>query len=219
MPDYSVTDLAWGRVPVSEIRRNSINRINLPIWLFGMSLYGSSFRSPPFTIERLYDSIEHIYTKYGKKPSALFLDYIQRIPVPNEKERYMQVTSATHMVRKLSVEAKTPIFLGVQANQRIDDRGSPIPSMRDAECSAAITQDADTVVGLWRPIRSHAKDEHPFIKVGDNYYHNNDKLMVLKLLKQRWESGTGIFAANMDMATLAISDAVATTAKMGSSMF
>lgn len=207
MPGYTVTDLAWGRVPVSEIRKNSIKRVNLPIWLFGMSLYGSSFRSKPFTIETLYDSIEHIYKKYGKKPSALFLDYIQRIPVPNERERYMQVTAATHMVRKLSVEAKTPIFLGVQANQRIDDRGSPIPTMRDAEWSAAITQDADTVVGLWRPIRTHDITEHEYIKVGDSYYRNSVELMVIKLLKQRWESGTGVFAANMDMSTLGISDA------------
>jgi replicative DNA helicase len=221
MPGYSVTDLAWGRVPVDEIKRNSIKRVNLPIWLFGMSLYGSSFRSPPFTIERLYDAIEHIYDKYGKKPSALFLDYIQRIPVPNERERYMQVTAATHMVRKLSVEAKTPIFLGVQANQRIDDRSSPIPSMRDAEWSAAITQDADTVVGLWRPIRTHDQTEHAHIKVGDEYYDNTERLMVIKLLKQRWERGTGIFAADMDMATLGISTATPSVRGQGisSNMF
>lgn len=215
MPGYSVTDLAWGRVPVEEIRKNSIKRVNLPIWLFGSSLYGSSFRQPPFTIEKLYDSIEFIYKKYGKRPSALFLDYIQRIPVPNEKERYMQVTSATHMVRRLSVEAKTPIFLGVQANQRIDDRGSPIPSMRDAEWSAAITQDADTVVGLWRPIRTHDPHEHEHIKIDNKYYTNNEKLMVIKLLKQRWESGTGTFAADMDMSTLRIRDAVPTILGQG----
>jgi replicative DNA helicase len=210
MPGYSVTDLAWGRVPVPEIRKNSIKRVNLPIWLFGMSLYNSSFRSPVFTVERLYDSIEHIHKKYKKKPSALFLDYIQRIPVPNEKERYMQVTSATHLVRTLSVEAKTPIFLGVQANQRVDDKGTPYPSMRDAEWSAAITQDADTVVSLWRPIRTHSKHDHEYIKIDGKYYKNSDQLMIIKLLKQRWESGTGTFAANMDMSTLTISNATAT---------
>jgi hypothetical protein len=79
--------------------------------------------------------------------------------------------------------------------------------MRDAEWSAAITQDADTVVGLWRPIRTHDITEHEYIKVGDSYYRNSVELMVIKLLKQRWESGTGVFAANMDMSTLGISDA------------
>ena len=215
MPGYSVTDLAWGRVPVPEIRKNSIKRVNLPVWLFGMSLYNSTFRSPPFTVERLYDSIEHIQKKYGKKPSALFLDYIQRIPVPNERERYMQVTSATHLVRTLSVEAKTPIILGVQANQRVDDKGSPYPSMRDAEWSAAITQDADTVVSLWRPVRTHNKAENEYIKIDGRYYRNDDKLMVMKLLKQRWESGTGTFVADMDMSTLQISDAVPSVGDLG----
>jgi replicative DNA helicase len=207
MHGFNTTDLAWGRVDIETIRKNSINRANLPVWLFGKSIYESSFKDAPLTIERLYDAIEAIYDKHGLLPSALFIDYIQRINVPSETERYMQVTKAVHLVRQLAAEAKCPIFLGAQANQRVDDKATPIPAMNSIEWSAVIGQDSDTVLALWKPIRNISPWESEYIKVGNHMYRNDNNLLVLKLLKQRWDSGHGIWAADMDMATLEIRDA------------
>jgi replicative DNA helicase len=206
MPGYDVSDLAWGRVPEDSIVENSLTRVDIPVWIFGYSLYQSSFDTPPMTVERVYEAIEGLYRRTGMRPQALFVDYIQRIPVPSEKERYMQVTSAARLIRRLGTEARCPVFLGVQANQRIDDRHSPIPSMRDAEWSAAITQDADTVLGLWRPSRTHLIAEHPYIEVGGKSWRNTEELLIIRLLKQRWESGSGIFGVNFHMPTLTLSE-------------
>lgn len=204
---FTVTDLAWGRADLDEVVKQSIEgRIEIPVWLMGKSLYNAEFGARPMEIEVVYDGLRGIVKRHGKKPALVVVDYIQRIPVPNERERYMQVTKAAHLVRDLSITLQCPVILGVQSNQRVDDRASPIPDMRDAEWSAAITQDADTVISLWRPIRTYPAFEKPTIKIGNKNYTNDSKLLVIKLLKQRWEEGRGIWAVNMDMATLEMSE-------------
>lgn len=204
---FTVTDLAWGRADLNEVVKQSIEgRVQIPVWLMGKSLYNADFGARPMEIEVVYDGLRGIVKRHGKKPALVVIDYIQRIPVPNERERYMQVTKAAHLVRDLSITLQCPVILGVQSNQRVDDRASPIPDMRDAEWSAAITQDADTVISLWRPIRTYPAFEKPTVKIGNKNYTNDSELLVIKLLKQRWEEGRGIWAVNMNMATLAMSE-------------
>lgn len=203
---YSVTDIAWGRVSVEDVIRNTVKRPALPVWLFGESIYHTSFNSPVMTVDKVMDAIHVIYKQWGKLPSLLFFDYLQDIPVPDERDRYNQVSAAMRRVKRLSVQAKCPVIIGVQASARVDDYAQPIPTIRDAEWSNVIGQKTDVQISLWRPVRTHPPREHPVIEVGGVDYTNNDKLLVIKLLKQRFDKGHGVWGVRFDPATIELRD-------------
>lgn len=208
---FNVTDLAWGKVPDEEIIRASISRPGIPIWTIGSSINDTNISSEPMIVESVYQAIIAIYKEYGMTPRAIFCDYIQKIPIKKSADRSEKVARAVAMIRRLTVTLGTPAFVGCQARQVVDDRDRPIPTMRDAEWSATILQDADAAISIWRPSRTFGVDERPTIEVpykSGQYYANNDRLLVVKLLKQRWESGSGEWALSMDMSTLKIDDLV-----------
>lgn len=208
---YNVSDLAWGRVPDDALIEASIKRPELPIWTIGNSITETSIESDPMIVEKVYRAIVAIYKEYGLKPRVILADYIQKIPIERAADKIDKVSRAVAMIRRLSVALSTPVFLGCQARQVVDDRDRPIPTMRDAEWSSTILQDADCAISVWRPIRTFLPSERPTIEVphrSGNHYTNDDNLMVVRLLKQRWESGSGEWAINMDMSTLEISDRV-----------
>lgn len=201
---YNISDVAWGRVPKDTIIADSIKRPELPVWIFGDSLHKSTMDTPPMTIERIYASIRGVKKEFNKTPNIIFFDYIQDIPVPTEKDRYMQVSSAMRLVKRLAIQIKCPIVLGIQAKQEVDDRKEPIPVLRDAEWSAVIGQKLDVSLSLWRPIRTFLPHQRQMINVGGREYVNNESLFVVKLLKQRFEKGYGIWAYDFDPAQMQI---------------
>ena len=203
---YSITEMAWGNVPVEEVIAGSLKRPGLPVWLFGDSIYSTNLNTPPMTIEYVYDAITAIDKEWHMRPSFLFFDYIQDIPVPDERDRYMQVSSAMRKVKRLATQVPCPIALGVQANQRTDDYAEPIPTMRDTEWASVIAQKADTIIALWRPIRTWLPIHKPSITIGGIERKNDDLLFVIKLLKQRFGKGYGIWSVQFDMDKLEISD-------------
>jgi replicative DNA helicase len=204
---YSVTDVAWGRVPVDDVIRNSMIRPRLPVWIFGDSLYKSTLNTPPMTVEMVYHAIKAVWKEWGMTPSVMFFDYIQDIPVPRERDRYMQVSAAMRAVKRLAVQVKCPLVLGIQANQRTDDYATPIPTLRDAEWSAVIGQKLDVVLALWKPIRTWLPNEKSYIEVGSHgEIPNTEDLLVVKLLKQRFEKGYGIWPLSFYPETMALKD-------------
>lgn len=207
MSGYGVTDVAWGRVDMNTVIRDSITRPELPVWIFGESMFKASLDTPPMTVDSVYHAIQAIWKERGMLPSALFIDYIQDIPVPEERERYSQVSSAMRKVKRLAIQAGCPIILGIQANQRTDDYKHPIPTMRDAEWSSVIGQKLDTLLALWKPIRSFLPHDKEFIPVGGTEYPNTENLLVVKLLKQRFEKGYGIWALDFDPDAMILKDA------------
>lgn len=206
--EYGVTDVAWGRVPIDKIIANSLSRPAIPIWIFGESIYHTGFDTPPMTIERVYDGIRAIWKEWRMLPSVMFFDYLQDIPVPDEKDRHTQVTAAMRLISRLAVQAKCPALVGVQANARVDDYAVPIPTMKDTEWSAVIEQKCYTILALWRPIKSlplHV-DANKFVEVGGVTYPNSDELLVIKLLKQRFDKGYGIWGVKFDPNMMTLSD-------------
>lgn len=203
---YNVTDVAWGRVPIGEVIRASARRQQLPVWVFGDSIYGTDVDTPPMTLEYVFEAIQGVRDKWNLWPKLLFFDYIQDIPVPDERDRYNQVSTAMRKVKRLAYQLKTPVILGVQANWRTDDRQNPMPTERDTEWSAVIGQKTDAMLALWRPIKSYHPAEKPYINIANREYANTDNLMVIKLLKQRGDTSTGIWALDFNPATLTLSD-------------
>lgn len=201
---YSSTDLAWGRVDLDIVRSQSIKRGSLPIWMIGYSIADADKVKPQMTIERVYEAIRDMRYKYGYEPALVCLDYLQIIPVAGARERTQQVTEATIQAKHLGMEVGVPIIGGVQASRATDRRNEQIPTMADAQWSSAIEQTADKQVALFRPIK--VMDDGEALEVGGHEMTVDKYLLVIKLLKQRFDEGAGIWPIRFEPETLAISD-------------
>jgi replicative DNA helicase len=207
---YTSTDMAWGRVPLDIIRQRAIKeRPALPVWMMGYSIKDSDKRRPPMTVDMVYQAIRDMYHEFSVRPTLICLDYLQIIPILGEhadKERVAMVTEATIQAKHLAMEVACPIIAGVQASREVDNRHVKIPAMSDAQWSSAIEQTADKQIALWRPIRTEDLDDDPQVKVGGVTYDITENLLVIKLLKQRFDSGTGVWAVNFIPQTLEMCD-------------
>lgn len=201
---YNSTDLAWGRVPLDLVRERTIKRVHLPVWMVGYSIKDADKKKPPMTIEAVYESIRAMRYEYNYEPVMICLDYLQIIPVPGSKERSQQVTEATIQAKHLAMEIGVPIVAGVQASREADRRGIQIPSMADAQWSSAIEQTADKQLALFRP--SKVMENGDPIEVGGHEYKVDEYLLILKLLKQRFDIGYGAWPVHFEPQTLTITD-------------
>lgn len=201
---YNSTDLAWGRVDLKTVKSRAIKRINMPIWMIGYSIKDADKPKPPMTIEQVYEAIRAMRYEYGYEPVLICLDYLQIIPVPGSKERYQQVTEATINAKHLALEVGVPIIAGVQASRKTDGRGDKIPVMADAQHSSAIEQTADKQISLLRPIKFMEPNEQ--FEIDGKNYTVDEYLLVVKLLKQRFDVGYGIWPLHFKPQTLEVSD-------------
>lgn len=204
--EYSSTDMAWGRVPMDKVRRGAVKRASLPLWFIGHSLRHAGIKKPRLYFEQVYEAIEGMRHEYGKRPVLICLDYLQIIPVQQGVKRHERVAEATFQTKELLMELGVPGIVGVQAGRQVDSYADPIPSMADAQWSSAIEQTADKQISIWRPVKTHDPAEKPYIDVGGNEFSNDEKLLVVKLLKQRFEKGYGSFAVRFIPQTLEVYD-------------
>lgn len=201
---YTSTDLAWGRVPLDKVKEQSIKRIHLPIWMIGYSMKDADKQKPLMTVQMVYDTIRAIRYDYGYEPILACFDYIQKIPVTGKRTRTEEVTEAIFEAKRLAQDIAVPIIAGVQASRETDRRTTQVPTMADAQWSSAIEQEADKQLSLFRP--SKALDAGEQIEIGGREYTVDDSLLVIKLLKQRFDSGSGVWAVHFEPQTLSVND-------------
>lgn len=201
---YSSTELAWGRADIETVKAQAIKRVNLPIWLIGHSIKDSDKKKPSMTIEAVYESIRAMRHDYGYEPVLICLDYLQIVPIAGKMERTQQVTEATIQAKHLGVEIGVPIIAGVQASRAADNRGSQNPTMGDAQWSSAIEQTSDKQLSLFRPCKVLPKGE--VIEIGGHDFEVDEYLMSIKILKQRFDVGSGVFAVRFEPQTLKMAD-------------
>ncbi len=202
--NYNSTDLAWGRVDIETVRRNTIGRAGLPIWMIGNSIKKSGIKKPPLTLDLVLDAVRGMRYEYGYEPVLLCLDYLQIIPVKGNGSRFEQVSEATIQAKQLAMEIGVPIVAGVQAARAADNRAGQMPTMGDAQHSSAIEQTADKQLALFRPIKVTEAGE--YITIAGSEYEVNDKLLVFRLLKQRFDVGAGTWPVRFEPHTLKITD-------------
>lgn len=204
--NYSSTDLAWGRVHLDTVKKQAIQRINLPIWMIGYSIKDADKKRPPMTIDLVYESIRQIRYEYKYEPILVCLDYLQIIPVVQKSKRIEQVTEATIQAKHLAMEIGVPIIAGVQASRETDRRQIQIPTMADAQWSSAIEQTADKQLALFRPAKVFELGEMVPIGSKEMEFEVDEKLMVFKLLKQRFDVGSGVWPVSFEPQTLKMID-------------
>lgn len=203
---YTSSDMAWGRVPIDIVKKRSIKRAGQPIWTIGHSLRHANQRKPTMTVDVVYNAIETMYEEYGIRPTLVCLDHLQVVKTDKGGDRMTQVTEATYAAKELAMKVGAPIIAGVQAGRKVDDYQRPVPIMSDAQWSSAIEQTADKQIGIWRPSKTHDRDEHQTITVNNVEYMNEEDLFVVKLLKQRFERGYGVWAIRFTPQTLEVND-------------
>lgn len=203
---YSSTDMAWGRVPMQDIKTRAVKRAGLPIWIFGESKRHEGVKRPLMTIDYVYAAIESMQEDYGKRPALLCLDYVQIMPVNKSQDKTAQVDEAIRQAKELAIRIGLPVIIGVQARRQVDDYRNPIPTMADAQWSSSIEQVADKQVALWRPIRTADPSERPTVNIGGVEYTNDEDLFIVRLLKQRFDAGYGAWAMRFRPESLQLCD-------------
>lgn len=201
--EYSSSDMAWGRVSLDIIKRQAVKRAGLPVWTVGMSLRHANIEKPALTFDRVYQAIESMADNFGIRPTLVCLDYIQIAPAGGH-ERRDQVSEATYEAKRLAMQIGAPIIAGVQATRQVDSYAAAVPTMADAQWSSAIEQTADKQISLWRPIKKVAEGEQLDLE-GTSFTVTED-LLVIKLLKQRFERGYGVWGVHFRPETLEMHD-------------
>lgn len=205
--DYTSTDLARGKVPMHTILTKLVKRGGLPIWYIGSSQRHANFRKPErLTAEVVYQMIDALYNEFKLTPTLICMDYLQLMPVKSGSSRVEVVTEATFQAKELAISTGVPIIIGVQANRDVDQQKFQIPSLASAQWASAIEQAADKQLGLWRPRKTHNPEEYPTIPISGTEYTNDEDLLVVKILKQRFERGFGALALRFRPQTLEMDD-------------
>jgi len=188
--EYTSTDYAWGRVPIEQVKKQTIPRGTLPLWVIGHSLKYAGTKMPQMTPEVVYRAIETMTTGYEHefKPVLLCLDYIQLIPVVGRhSSKVERINDAVIQAKHLAMRVGCPVMVAVQASRAVDDRTIKVPQMHDAQWCSAIEQTTDKFFGVWRPFKTE-EPTRPLVFQGRNI-DITPELFVLQMSKQRFDEG------------------------------
>lgn len=140
------------------------------------------------------------------------IDYIQKIR-PSDRysgSKVQEITEISNECKALALRLDWPVVVGAQLNRAVEGRGEPKPALSDLRESGAIEQDADIVIGLYRPGYYIAKRK-PAAKTDPGYaaweadWEFNKHRLDLLILKNRdgAEESLSVFC---DMRASAIRD-------------
>lgn len=81
------------------------------------------------------------------------IDYLQKVSAGDRYRgnRVQEVTEISGAAKALAMRLKWPVVVGAQLNRGVENREEKRPNLTDLRESGAIEQDADCVVGLYRP--------------------------------------------------------------------
>lgn len=153
-------------------------------------------------------AIERAHADDGLRPAMILLDYLQLMKADGSdgtsaKTKTEHVMAASNGAVRLSRAFNCPVVMAVQAGRDTDTRAIKLPTLADMQHSSAIEQDADTILGLWRPWVDHADDvlagtAKP-INLGGTSVSIVENLMVLGVIKTRNDAAGGQrFGAHVD---------------------
>lgn len=190
----SVTDIAWGRADLDDLRRRSVERLMLPVALIGKS-QSRRKRTPRMTIENVYHALRTFEEDYLTKPELIVLDYIQIVPVDGARDRVTQVGDAINASKELAIDCGCPIVICVQAKVDVDRYALKIPGAGDTQWASAIGQVCDKEISMWRPALT--EPEGSTIDLGDGKQIKvSQSLMIARLSKQRMAPAGYTFILN-----------------------
>jgi len=205
--EYTVSDYAWGKLSLDQVKRKVHGRANLPLWIIGHSSRNVKAQTQPLTLPIVFKAIEHLAQGYASapKPILLCMDYAQLIPYERGyKNRYEQVKAAINATKQLALRVGCPVIVAAQASRDVDAYSTPVPAMSDAQESSGIEQVCDVFFGIWRPWKTHR--DRPTVTIAGHEVANSPELFVLRMNKQRKADGERTFILHFDMAELKLAE-------------
>lgn len=212
--DYSVADVAWGRVDLDALKRRAVKGLGNPIWVIGHGIGRAGQKTPRMTPDVVLAAIESMEEDFGIKPTLMLFDYLQLIPIPHARERVQQVTEVPIRIKELALRIGAPAVAGVQARREVDDRAEKLPQLRDAQWASSIEQTCDKVFSLWRPCQNQDIGSTVTTESGKNY-EVTERLLFLRMLKQRGDQGRFTWALYFDPAYLKLAELEMETKDLG----
>lgn len=84
---------------------------------------------------------------------VIIIDYLQKVSATDryKGQRVQEVTEISGTAKALAMSLKCPVVVGAQLNRGVESREEKRPTLTDLRESGSIEQDADAVVGLYRP--------------------------------------------------------------------
>lgn len=192
---YSEEDagkLARGKVQDwNKLERAAVEVGKIPIYRIGDSLARAE-DLPHLYLSNMLRSLRELIRRERRQPAAVFVDYLQALPIDPEVQkteingqRRLQVRQDVYRLRAASVEFRCPFVVATQARQTLQGASKPImlPGMYDGEETSAIAQRADRIISLWMPKVTHRVGE--FISAGGFSFTVEENQLWVKVVKQR----------------------------------
>lgn len=165
---------------LAQIRNAAMHRAAQPIWIIGHSLTRRR-ELRKLTLGSVRDALLAVETHQGFHPRAVFLDYLQEIDPIEGQDRRERMINNVEMAKQLARDCGCPVFMGVQAGRRVDERAFRLPQVGDGEETSRLEQASDKLIALWLPKNNLA--------IGDTLpelgWKVTENLLVLGLRKQR----------------------------------
>ena len=199
---FSASDVYWGRVPLAEIQKVAMKwpaRTGNSLYIVGHGMNTTGLKLPRMTTEAVYSAIERMGEDYNVTPTALFMDYLQLIPIERGSSRAEQVEEAMTNVKELARRIGCIAFLGVQAKREVDLRDWKVPQKLDAWYSSATEHTSDKMFGIWRPWLTDRDKGYIKMRMDDGQERAvrvTPELCILEMTKQRGGEGVARWVLN-----------------------
>ena len=211
-----VSDIASGNVDLAKLRISVKQIAGVNIYRVADSV-NTPFDAPPLTLSNIYRTLRELksgnVTGEEIKISAVFVDYLQALPLDEEiknsgerNKRRLQVRQDVFRLREMTVHLEAPIIVNVQAKQDLSNARPPyhIPDISDGSETSAIGERFDRVIGIWMPKVKHYRIGETVDKLGtiaeEDFY--------IRVNKQRGGFSSGkIFACKWNFKTRQLIDA------------
>jgi len=143
---------------------------------------------------------------------VVIIDYLQKVTAGDRYRgnRVQEVTEISGGAKALAMRLGWPVVVGAQLNRGVESREEKRPNLTDLRESGSIEQDADAVVGLYRPgyyiekVRPADKDDPGYYAWEADYEAVKSRL-DLSVLKNR-NGAEDSFVVHCDMRASAIRD-------------
>jgi len=182
---YSITEMSRGNITDEmwgAVERNGVSRLNLPLWYIGHSMERRKKR-PSLTVDEISKALRSIeeWNKEKYVIDMVFIDYLQRMPLPTRSES--KTIGTSHNLDRLkdgSLAFGCPFVVGVQARREVDKYPVPVPGMDDGAWTSNIEQASDKIFSVVRPCLYGKTGE----KFGSGTIEGHCQIIV-SLLKQK----------------------------------
>lgn len=201
LANLDAREVSRGRVSdeeLAEIRRASMDRATIPLWLLGHSLSTRKkrVRISVYTIEKALFWIED-HAEFTAE--AVFLDYLNLMQSDRRggyESRRTDISEIVQCCKDMALFMGAPVVLAAQARREVDDRDWQMPTIRDGMESAAIEQYADKVLAVWMP---HVSGKEGQVRApSGQVWEVDEHLLLLALLKQKNGPSRGLWPLYVD---------------------